>query len=213
VPTASRKPRSDGKSNRERLIEIAHPILSDPDADSSPVAIARAAGVGVGTLYRHFPTREALAEAAYRKDLAALCESDPRVLPGRSAADALRSWMERCVENSFSKYGMVNALHAAVATGSGADLQWDETSSNADTVSDEALGAQSPSCQSRILLVDAVEVLLAAGADDGTLRTDVSPDDVLVAVTGIVSATHEFGSREQANRLVTLLLDALTAQR
>jgi AcrR family transcriptional regulator len=163
--------------------------MSDPSADSTPAAIAKAAGVGVGTLYRHFPTREALAEAVYRNDLAALCRTAPVLLRRHNAAEATRHWLARCVEHSFAKHGMADALNAAVASG-------------ADPYSD-----------SRDQLLEAITALLDAGRADHTLRGDIRADDILIALTGIVTATHQYGDPDQADRLVDLLLDALTAHR
>lgn len=184
-----RKPRSDSERNRQSVLVAALSLMSDPSADSTPAAIAKAAGVGVGTLYRHFPTREALAEAAYRNDLAALCQAAPTLLRRHDAAEATRRWLARCVEHSFTKHGMADALNAAVACG-------------ADPYSD-----------SRDHLVEAITALLDAGRDDHTLRSDVRADDILITLTGIVTATHQYGDRAQAGRLIDLLLDALTIDR
>jgi AcrR family transcriptional regulator len=181
-----RRARADGLKNRQRLLDVAIEAFAEQGADVAPATIAKLAGVGVGTLYRHFPTREALVEAAYRSDLARLCESVPGLLTDHSAAAALRIWMERCVDHAATKSGMGAALGTAVA-------------------SEGELNAQS-----RALLTEAIAVLLESGASDGSLRTDLSPDDVLLSVAGIALATGDWGNRAQASRLLALLMDGLT---
>ena len=184
-----RKTRVDGQRNRQRLLEVAARAFADQGADVPPRTIAKLAGVGVGTLYRHFPTREALVEAAYRNDLAQLCESVPQLLAENTAARALRIWMELCVDHALAKNGMATTLSAVVV--SEADLY----------------------AHSRVLLTDAVATLLRAGADDASLRADLDPDDVLLSVVGVSLATTGFGYRQQATRLLDLLLHGLAHRR
>jgi AcrR family transcriptional regulator len=183
--TTGRKARADGQRNHERLLEVAARAFAEQGADVSPRKIARLAGVGVGTLYRHFPTREALVEAAYRDDLARLCGSVPGLLAEHCGARAMRIWMERCVDHAATKNGMATTLSTVVASEA------------------ELYG------QSRVLLTDAVTALLQAGADDGTLRADLDPDDVLLSVAGVSLATTGFGDRRQATRLLDLLMHGL----
>jgi AcrR family transcriptional regulator len=181
-----RRVRADGQKNRQRLLDVAVQAFAEQGADVSPATIAKLAGVGVGTLYRHFPTRAALVEAAYRSDLAKLCDSVPGLLVDHSAASALRIWMERCVDHAATKSGMGAALGTAVA-------------------STGELNAES-----RALLTGAIAVLVESGAADGSLRTDLNPDDVLLSVAGIALATGDWGNRAQASRLLDLLMDGLT---
>src|SRR5437879_6401556 len=105
--------RADAHRNRQRLLEAARRAF----ASGSPVvtleAIAREAGVGIGTLYRHFPTREALVEAVYRAELSRLCDSAGELLAAAHAPDAaLRSWMDRFAEYVATKREMADALRA-----------------------------------------------------------------------------------------------------
>jgi AcrR family transcriptional regulator len=182
-----RKARADGQQNRQRLLEVAVRAFAEHGTDVAPATVAKLAGVGVGTLYRHFPTRAALVEAAYRSDLAVLCDSAAGLLAAEpSAASALRLWLERCVDHAITKSGMAGALSTAVA-------------------SEDALYSES-----RVLLTEAIAVLLAEGSADASLRTDLSADDVLIAVSGVALATSAFGTREQASRLLDLLMDGLT---
>jgi len=181
-----RRVRADGLKNRQRLLDVAVQAFAEQGADVAPATIAKLAGVGVGTLYRHFPTREALVEAAYRSDLAKLCDRVAGLLAEHSAASALRIWMDGCMDHAATKSGMAPALGAAAA-------------------SEGELYAES-----RILLTDAVAALLAAGAADGSLRPGLNPDDVLLSVAGVALATGGYGNRAQASRLLDLLMDGLT---
>ena len=183
---AGRRVRADAQKNRQRLLEVAVRALSEQGADVAPATIAKLAGVGVGTLYRHFPTREALIEAAYRSDLTRLCDTVPELLAEHTAAQALRIWMGHCVDHAMTKHGMADALRIVVA--SGVNLY----------------------AESRSLLTDAIAALLQAGAADGTLRADLDPFDVLIMLSGIPLAVGEWGTSQQISRLLDLLMDGLT---
>jgi AcrR family transcriptional regulator len=186
MPATPRRTRSDALQNRERLLEAAARTLAEEGLDAAPAAIARQAGVGVGTLYRHFPTREALIDAAYQHELTRVCDRAAELTARHTAAAATRAWMEYFLDYATAKRGMSEALNTVIA--SGAD----------------------PYASSHNLLADAVGALLEAGARDGTLRTDVSREDVLLAMSGIAQSTGQYGTREQAARLIDLLMDALT---
>ncbi|MCG3753737.1 TetR/AcrR family transcriptional regulator [Amycolatopsis sp. Poz14] len=184
MPDAPRRPRRDALENRARLLEVAAKAFAAEGLDAAPAAIAKQAGVGVGTLYRHFPTREALIDAAYRHRLAVVCEQASTLLAQHPAAEALREWLTHFLAYVSAKHGMSEALNAVIASG-------------VDPYSD-----------SRKLLVDAVSELLSAGAADGTLRDDVRADDVLVLIGGIAySAQH--CEEPQTQRLIGLVLDSL----
>ncbi|WP_275293132.1 TetR/AcrR family transcriptional regulator [Amycolatopsis sp. La24] len=184
MPDAPRRPRRDALENRARLLEVAAKAFAAEGLDAAPAAIAKQAGVGVGTLYRHFPTREALIDAAYRHQLAVVCEQASTLLAQHPAAEALREWLTHFLAYVSAKHGMSEALNAVIASG-------------VDPYSD-----------SRKLLVDAVSELLSAGAQDGTLRDDVRAEDVLVLIGGIAySAQH--CEKPQTQRLIGLVLDSL----
>lgn len=185
MPATPRRTRSDAQQNRERLLEVAAQVFAERGLDTAPAAIAKQAGVGVGTLYRHFPTREVLIDAAYRHQLAHVCEKVGDLLGQYPAAEATRRWMEHFIRYATAKSGMSEALNAVIASG-------------IDPYSD-----------SRALLTDAVATLLAAGARDGSLRTDVAPDNVLLLMGGIAYSVQH-GTEEQVRPLVGLLVDALT---
>jgi AcrR family transcriptional regulator len=174
--------RADARRNRDRLLAVAVRAFSQDGPDVPLDAIAREAGVGIGTLYRHFPTREALVEAAYRTELDRLCDAAPALLAELPPEQALRAWMDRFVDYMTTKRGMADALKALIASGG------------------------NPYAHSRDRMLAAVESLLAAGATAGTLRDDVTAADVLAGLSGVTLAAHQ---RDQAGRLLDLLLDAL----
>ena len=172
--------RSDARRNREKLLEVATAAFAT--ADGRPVSlesIARDAGVGIGTLYRHFPNREALVEAIYRTELAEVAAAAERLLKRHPPKTALRRWMDRYASFVAAKRGMAESLHAMFDS-----------------------GAMQPS-QTRDSIVGAVDLLLRAGGDDGSLRSDVQADDVVSSLIGIFLAS---GSPEQTGRLLDLLV-------
>jgi AcrR family transcriptional regulator len=177
--------RADARRNRDRLLDAAVRAFSAGGPDDTLEAIARDAGVGIGTLYRHFPTRDALVEAAYRNELARLCDAAAELLQTLPADRALRVWMDRFVDYMTTKRGMADALRAVIASGG------------------------NPYAQSRDRLVATLTDLLRAGAAAGTVRTDVAPGDVLAGLSGVSLAAGEPAQRDQARRLLDLLMDGL----
>jgi AcrR family transcriptional regulator len=147
--------------------------------------IASEAGVGIGTLYRHFPNRQALIEAAYRSELARLCAGVPELLRTMPADVALRTWMDRFIDYLATKRGMADALRTVIASGG------------------------NPYAQSRASLLEAVDALLKAGADLGQLRRDIQATDVMTGISGISLVAGAPEQRDQAGRLLDLLLDGL----
>ncbi|CAM5744501.1 putative HTH-type transcriptional regulator [Streptomyces afghaniensis 772] [Streptomyces afghaniensis] len=109
--------RADARRNRERLLEAAGRAFSETGTDASLEAIAKDAGVGIGTLYRHFPTREALLEAAYRNELARVCDSVTELLAQLPPDQAMRRWMDLFIDYLATKQGMADALKAVIASG------------------------------------------------------------------------------------------------
>src|SRR5690348_3307239 len=104
--------RADAQQNRERILQAAHDALAESD-DASLNSIAHRAGVGAGTLYRHFPSREALILAVYRHDVQALVDSVSDVLAEYGPLDAFRVWFERLADYVRVKHGLGEALHSA----------------------------------------------------------------------------------------------------
>ena len=180
----AKRPRADAERNRARLLDAAKAAFSSGQTPTLE-QIARAADVGIGTLYRHFPTREALVEALYRKEVADLCGAAEELLKSRTPERALRAWMDEFANYVAAKREMADALRAMFAAGS-------------VTVS-----------QARDELTVAVRTILDAGVADGTLRDDVRPADVVAMVVGAFTATSLAGGQEQRARMFDLLVDAV----
>jgi AcrR family transcriptional regulator len=185
LTTQARPLRADAQRNRERLLKVAVQAFSHKGPDVTLESIASEAGVGIGTLYRHFPTREALIEAAYRNELARLCAGVPELLRMMPPDVALRTWMDRFIDYLATKRGMADALRMVIASGG------------------------NPHAQSRERLLEAVGSLVKAGADQGALRSDIDPADVMIGISGVSLAAGAPDQREQAGRLLDLLVDGL----
>ncbi|MGW4486820.1 TetR/AcrR family transcriptional regulator [Amycolatopsis sp. NPDC004368] len=177
--------RADARRNRDLLLASAVKLFSDKGLDATLEGIAKDAGVGIGTLYRHFPTREALIEAAYRNELDQLCDAGPALLKELPADQALRTWMDRFVDYVTTKIGMSDALRAVIASGG------------------------DPYAHSRDRLGSTIDQLVSPLITSGELRGDVPVDDVLVSLSGIALAAGAPERREQAGRLLDLLVDGL----
>jgi AcrR family transcriptional regulator len=184
----SRTVRADARRNRRRLLEVAFRAFSSGEEQVTLEAIAREAGVGIGTLYRHFPTREALVEAVFRNELARLRSSAGELQASRDPDAALRAWMDRFADYVAAKRGMAETLGALVASGA------------------------IPTSETREGLIATIQGLLDAGAAAGTVRGDVDARDVFASLTGIFLATRAPDQREQAGRMLDLLMDGLTAR-
>jgi AcrR family transcriptional regulator len=183
----TRQLRADAQANHDRLLEVAAGVFARDGADASLKAIAAEAGVGIGTLYRRFPTREDLIEATYRNETTRLSASATELLGDHAAAEAFRLWAERFVDYMSTKQGMAGALPAILAARDGLRLQ-----------SRKALGA-------------GVDALLEAGQATGEFRDDIDGADVLMALGGITLISGHERRRDLASRLISLLLDGLSA--
>ncbi|MFC5030772.1 MULTISPECIES: TetR/AcrR family transcriptional regulator [Streptomyces] len=150
----------------------------------APAALELVA-VGTGTLYRNFPTREALIEAAYRNEVARLCDAVPGRLSEMSPPEALRAWTRRFIDYATAKFGMADALRAVVASGT------------------------NPCADSHEMMQAALTALMDAGTAAGAIRADISPTDMFAALAGIALTSARPEQREQAERLLDLTLDGL----
>jgi AcrR family transcriptional regulator len=177
--------RADARRNYDRLLEVAVEAFATDGAHVTLERIAKTAGVGIGTLYRHFPTRDALVEAVYRHELADLCDAAPGLLQSMPPDDATRAWMNHFIEYMTAKRDMAEALRAVIASGG------------------------DPFAESRRRMIAALTALLDAGATAGTLRSGVDPNDVLVAVHGVSLAAGQPNQRAQASRIIDLLVRGL----
>jgi AcrR family transcriptional regulator len=185
VTGIDRPMRADALRNREQLLAAAVAAFSHEGPEVTLESIAKDAGVGIGTLYRHFPSREALVDAAYRSELARLCDSVPELLDAMSADKAMRTWMDLFLEYMTTKRGMSDALRMVIASGG------------------------NPFAESRSRLLTAFSALMQAGAADRTLRADLDPADLLASMSGVSLAVGDPGQRAQAGRLLDLLMDGL----
>ncbi|MBF6147973.1 TetR/AcrR family transcriptional regulator [Nocardia nova] len=174
--------RRDAQRNRQLLLDAALTAFTGEEGTVSLEAIAKSAGVGIGTLYRHFPSREALIEAVYRSELEQLCDQAANLLAGHAPEDALRIWLGRYADFVATKRGMAEALREVIASGAVTSAQ-----------TRERLGA-------------AIRSVLDAGISAGTLRDDVRPEDITAAMAGATLAGID---REQIDRLLDLLLDGV----
>jgi len=188
--TADKPLRADARRKRDALLAKAREFF---DAgcffDLRFDDFARLAGVGTGTLYRHFPTREALAEAVYHGEVAALCDRARHLEATLPAAEALSTFLRDMVDHIAAHAGLARTLATIMA----------------DRSSTLAEGSRA--------LEEAVTALVAAAVRDGAVRDDVDAGAVMMALHGIGAAHDRPGWRTEADGVVTLLLDGLRCQR
>lgn len=184
----ARRPRTDAVRNRERVLEAAKAVFSAGGADASLEAVAKRAGVGIGTLYRHFPTREALFEAVYRREVEQLGELAERLKSEAEPVDALRSWLRSNVEFVATKKGMATALALA------------------------AYGSSELHAYTFDRLTKAVGALLERAVAAGDIRADIRPEDLLRALVGMCYMHDQLGWQPTVLRLVDVFVDGLRVQ-
>ena len=182
---AIRQPRTDAVRNRERVLEAAKSVFSAGGPDASLEAVARHAGVGIGTLYRHFPTREALFEAVYRREVEQLADLAEQLKTEASPVEALRRWLRSNVEFVATKKGMSAAL--ALAVNSSSEL----------------------SAYSFERLTKAVGALLDRAVAAGEIRADISSEDLLRALVGMCYLHDQPGWQASVLRLLDVFVDGL----
>jgi AcrR family transcriptional regulator len=184
----SRQPRADAVRNRERILAAAKTVFSAGGPAASLEAVARTAGVGIGTLYRHFPTREALFEAVYRREVQQLADLAERLMGQAEPVEALRQWMRANVRFVATKKGMSAALALAAYK-------------NSDLFS-----------YSFERLTRAVGALLERAITAREIRDDVSPEDLLRALVGMCYMQDQPGWQKSVLRLVEVFVDGLRRQ-
>jgi AcrR family transcriptional regulator len=180
-----RKPRADAIRNRERVLEAAKAVFSQGGPEASLEAVARRAGVGIGTLYRHFPTREALYEAVYRHEVEQLVELAKHLEAETAPVEALRRWLQAGVEFMATKKGMAAALAMA------------------------AQGSPDLVAYSLDRLTRAMGELLQRAAAAGEIRIDIGPEDLLRTLVGMCYAHDRPGWQAKVLRLVDVFIDGL----
>jgi AcrR family transcriptional regulator len=181
------KKRADAQANYDRILEVALAALTaDPDASLN--SIAKTAGVGAGTLYRHFPTRDDLVMAVYQHELDELVEAAYSPwLAALPPTEALRTWFDRLAQYGMTKSGLGTALAAAV-----------------EALHRDASVTRQP-------MVGALEHLLRRAQEAGDIRSDVTADDVLLAVGFLWRMDPAGDWRGQAARLLDLVVAGLRA--
>lgn len=180
--SAPRRPRSDAQRNRERILETAKVAFTRRGADASLDEIAKQSGVGAGTLYRHFPTRDALIEAVYRSEVEKLAAAGRSFAAAMPPIDALRSWMLLFIDYIAAKHIIAPALNSVVG---GPSRLYED---------------------SRNLIQAAMEELVKRAKGSGDLRRDLDASDLLRAVIGVsyVGSGHDW--QQSARRLVDILI-------
>ncbi|WP_206440152.1 TetR/AcrR family transcriptional regulator [Streptomyces scabichelini] len=178
--------RSDAQRNRERILEVALVELTR-SADAPLSSIAKKAGVGQGTFYRHFPSREALVLEVYRHEMQQVADAAAQLLQTRAPDQALREWMDRLAEYAMAKAGLADAMGKATSAPGG------------------------PAKPGHGPVSEAVALLLKANEEAGTIRPGVTPDDFILAITGLWHIDPQGDWQARAGRLMDLVMDGLRA--
>jgi AcrR family transcriptional regulator len=177
-----RKPRTDAQRNRERILEVAKDAFTRSGADASLDDIAKQADVGAGTLYRHFPTRDALIEAVYRSEVEKLAAAERKFTETMPPVDALRTWMLLFVDHIAAKQIIAPALNSVV-------------------------GGPSKLYEGSYGLVHgAIDTLVKRAIKSGDIRRDLDPFDLLRALIGVSHIASGPGWQQSARRLVDILI-------
>lgn len=180
-----RRMRADALRNRDKLVAVAADVFADHGVEGSLEEVARRAGVGIGTLYRHFPTREHLVEVVYRRELQNLATAASDLAATRPADQALEEWMHRFVNYIAAKRGMAQSLRILLNCNS-------------------ELFAESAG-----IISGALRQLMENAAAKGMIRSDVESTDLLHALSSIYSMPDSPEWRERSRRLIRLLMDGL----
>jgi len=184
-PAQTRKPRADSARNRQLLIDAAKAGFAEVGLAVSLEEIARRAGVGIGTLYRHFRSREAVVEAVFRREVEQMAEAVPQLLETSPAGEALHQWMHLFVDYIATKRLIAPSLGAAAGRSS-------------------TLYATSTE-----LITRAISTLVKRAVASGDVRKDIDPSDLLRALVGVSYGNPDAGWEASARRLVDILMDGL----
>jgi AcrR family transcriptional regulator len=183
----ARKPRADSQRNREQLLETAKAAFTEIGADAPLEEIARRAGVGIGTLYRHFPTRDALIAAVYSRAVEQLAASADRLLEERSSGEALEAWLDLLIDYMATKRVVAPALRAD--PGEGARVY----------------------ASSGVSIIQAMNALTEAAIAAGDIRGDIGPEDIYRMMIGVSHGYEQPGWEISARRLVGVMMAGLRA--
>jgi AcrR family transcriptional regulator len=179
---APRKPRTDAQRNRERILDVAKEAFTRHGTDTSLDDIAKDAGVGPGTLYRHFPNRNALIEAVYRTEVAKLAAAERKFAETMSPVEALRAWMLLFLDYIAAKHIIAPALNSLVG------------------------GPSKLYEGSRTQIQGAIESLVKRAIKSGDIRKDLEPFDLLRALIGVSNVASAPDWQQSARRLVDILI-------
>jgi AcrR family transcriptional regulator len=181
-PPVQRKTRTDAQRNRERILEVAKAAFARSGANTSLDDVARQAGVGAGTLYRHFPTRDALLEAVYHTEVAKLAAAERELSAKLPPVEALRAWMLLFVDYIAEKHIIAPALNAFAG---GPSKLYDS---------------------SRAQVTGAIEALVERAIKSGDIRKDLKAFDLLRALIGVSNVASAPDWQQSAKRLVDILI-------
>lgn len=182
-----RRPRADAARNRAAILEAARSAFTAAGEDASLEGIARSAGVGIGTLYRNFPTREELVAAVYASELDAVLATVPGLLARHAPDEALRVFLDTYAGFIATKRGMAESVRAG------------------------AIRSAAESAGTRRRVNEAVGLMLAVGMEQGVFRAGTEPDDVTAAMIGVFLTTADSSDPGQTGRLLDLLVRGLAA--
>jgi len=182
VQSAARKPRTDARRNRERILEVAKEAFTRSGANTSLDDIAKQSGVGAGTLYRHFPTRDALLEAVYRTEVEKIAAAERELSEKLPPVEALRAWMLLFVDYIAAKQIIAPALNAYVG------------------------GPSKLYEGSRAQIQGAIHALVKRAVESGDIRRDLDPFDLLRALVGVSNVASSPDWKQSARRLVDILI-------
>jgi len=178
----TRKPRTDAQRNRERILEVAKEAFTRYGASASLDDIAKEAEVGAGTLYRHFPTRDALIEAVYHTEVGKLAAAERELSAKLPPVEALRAWMSLFVDYIAAKHLIAPVLNTFVG------------------------GPSKLYESSRSQIQGAIEALVKRAIKSGDIRKDLEPFDLLRALIGVSNVASGPEWRQSARRLVDILI-------
>ena len=187
-PITPRKPRADAERNRQRLTEVAKQAFAERGGDVTLDEIAKRAGMGIGTLYRHFPTRDAMLQAVYRHEVEQIAEAGTRLLKSTRPLDALRAWLRLFVDYIGTKKIIVSALDAAT-NDNVALLEYSSTQ-----------------------IIKAANQLVARAIENGDVQNDVRALDLLYAVFGFSKTNDQIDWVPRAYRLIDILIAGLASE-
>ncbi len=179
---AARRPRRDAQLNRERILEVAKTAFTRHGAEASLDEIAKQAGVGAGTLYRHFPTRDTLIEAVYRSEVEKLAAAGGRLSAAMPPVEALRAWVLLLVDYIAAKHIIAPALNSVAG------------------------GPSKLYASSRSLIEGAMDSLVRRAQASGDVRRDISAADLLCAMIGVSLVDSGPDWQQRAQRLVDVLI-------